>query len=62
MTKIKEGFTKEHYFAAIKLIEQLYKDGNIPDYVFRNILNEYSDIVDTSRFSLQLSDEKEMVL
>ncbi len=62
MTKIKEGFTEEHYFAAIKLIEQLYKDGNIPDYVFRNILNEYSDIVDTSRFSLQLSDEKEMVL
>ena len=62
MTKIKEGFTKEHYFAAIKLIEQLYKDGNIPDYVFRNILNEYSDIVDTSRFSVQLSDEKEMVL
>lgn len=62
MTKIKEGFTKEHYFAAIKLIEQLYKDGNIPDYVFRNILNEYSDIVDTSRFSVQLSNEKEMVL
>lgn len=45
MSKMKAGFTPEHYFAALKLIEQLHKDGKIPAYMFRNMLNEYADVV-----------------
>ena len=30
---------------ALKLIEQLYLDGEISGYVFRNILQEYKDNV-----------------
>ena len=37
-------------FAALKLIEQLYRDGKIPGYIFRNILSDYADIVDESLF------------
>ena len=44
-------YSPAHYFAALKLIEQLYKDGQIPAYMFRNILNEYADIVDLSQFT-----------
>lgn len=39
-------------FAALKLIEQLYKDGELPVHIFRNILKEYADVVDLSKFSL----------
>ena len=42
-----------HYtycFAALKLIEQLFRDGKIPEYMFRNILSEYADIVDETEF------------
>ena len=44
-------YSPAHYFAALKLIEQLYKDGQIPAFMFRNILNEYADIVDLSKFT-----------
>ena len=37
-------------FAALKLIEQLFRDGKIPEYMFRNILSEYADIVDETEF------------
>ena len=37
-------------FAALKLIEQLYRDRQIPAYMFRAIVNDYSDIVDVSQF------------
>ena len=50
-------YSPDHYFAALKLIEQLYKDGGIPAYMFRNILKEYADIVDLSRFAI--TNEKE---
>ena len=50
-------YSPDHYFAALKLIEQLYKDGEIPTYMFRNILKEYADIVDLSRFAI--TNEKE---
>ena len=50
-------YSPDHYFAALKLIEQLYKDGEIPAYMFRNILKEYADIVDLSRFPI--TNEKE---
>lgn len=52
----------EYYFAALKLIEQLYKDGKIPDYMYHNILNEYADIVDISAFIIGQSNKKEELI
>ena len=57
MRKMNTEYTSDHYFAALKLIEQLYKDGEIPAYMFRNILNEYADVVDLSKFTV--TDERE---
>ena len=45
-------YSPTHYFAALKLIEQLFKDGQIPAFMFRNILNEYAGIVDLSQFTV----------
>ena len=39
-------------YAALKLIEQLYKDDHIPAYMYRNILNDYAEIVDLSKFTV----------
>ena len=44
-------YSPAHYFAALKLIEQLYKDRQIPAFMYRNILNEYADVVDLSKFA-----------
>ncbi len=55
--KLNASFSADHYFAALKLIEQLYKDGKIPAYLFRNILNDYADTVDLSQFTIY--DEQE---
>jgi hypothetical protein len=49
--------TPAEIFAALKLIEQLYKDGHIPQYMFKNILYEQSDIVDITEFSWQRKDK-----
>ena len=49
---MKTEYTSDHYFAALKLIEQLYKDGQIPAYMFRNILNKYADVVDLAKFTV----------
>ena len=49
----------EYYFAALKLIEQLHKDGKLPAYIFRNILNDYADVVDLFQFTV--IDDKEGV-
>ena len=57
MSKMNTEYTSDHYFAALKLIEQLHKDGEIPAYMFRNILNDYTDIVDLSKFTIL--EEKE---
>ena len=48
----------EYYFAALKLIEQLHKDGKLPAYIYRNILNDYADVVDLSQFTIL--DDKEV--
>ena len=45
--------TPAEIFAALKLIEQLYQDGHIPQYMFKNILNEHRNIVDITEFNLQ---------
>ena len=57
MSKMNAAYTAEHYFAALKLIEQLHKDGEIPAYMFRNILKDYTDVVDLSKIAI--FEEKE---
>ena len=59
MRKMNTEYTSDHYFVALKLIEQLYKDGEIPAYMFRNILNEYADVVDLSKFTVTEEREEE---
>ena len=41
---------ESNVFGALKLIEQLYLDGEIPGCVFRNILREYQDKINVSDF------------
>lgn len=53
------NYTPDHYFAALKLIEQLYRDGQIPAHMFRSILNDYADTIDLSKFAI--IDEREGV-
>lgn len=57
MDMLKAGLTPAHYFAALKLLEQLHKDGHLPAYMFRNMLREYADVVDISKFTVL--EEKE---
>ena len=59
MNKMNMEYTADHYFAALKLIEQLYKNGEIPAYMFRNILNEYTDVVDLAQFTVIEEREEE---
>lgn len=59
MNKIEMSKNPDYYFAALKLIEQLYKDGRIPNFMYRNILNEYADIVDVTAFVIGNSNKKE---
>ena len=59
MGKMNTEYTSDHYFAALKLLEQLHKDGQIPAYMFRNMLNDYADVVDLSKFTV--IEEKEEI-
>ena len=58
MNKMNMEYTADHYFAALKLIEQLYREGEIPGYMFRNILSEYADVVDLAKFTV-MEERKE---
>ena len=58
ITIIKDN-NPNHIFAALKLCEQLYQDGKIPLYVFRNMVNEYADVVDASKFNFTIQQEGE---
>lgn len=51
MAIIKQKDNSGYNFAALKLIEQLYKDGKISKRMFQNILNDYADTVDLSLFA-----------
>lgn len=47
-------------FSALKLLEQLNHDGHLPAFMFRNIMNDYSEIVDLSKFTVkEVNKEKE---
>lgn len=50
MNSIDISKNPDYCFAALKLIEQLFRDGQIPEFMFRNILNDYADIVDVTEF------------
>ena len=41
---------ERNVFGALKLIEQLYLDGAIPGYVYRNILREHQDEINITDF------------
>ena len=56
---MKTEYTSEHYFAALKLIEQLHKDGEISAHMFRNILRSYANMVDISKFTI-LEEKEDM--
>ena len=51
MNKISVNDSAKH-FAALKLIEQLYLENKIPEYVFKNILYDAKDVVDTTKFAI----------
>lgn len=44
-------------FGALKLIEQLYLDGEIPGYVFRNIIKEHGNSFSVTDFNCYKKDE-----
>ena len=50
MNKIEVDKNPAMVFSALKLIEQLYRDGKISASQFRNILEKYSDVVDIGEF------------
>lgn len=45
-------------FAALKCIEALYQDGHIPEYMFKNILNEYADKINPADFNMKIKEKK----
>ena len=50
---------ENNIFGALKLIEQLYLDGEIPGYVFRKILREYKDDVCIADFTCYKKEKQE---
>ena len=58
MNKMMKNHDAAYCFAALKLLEQAHKDGHSPAFMFRNILNDYADVVDLSQFTVLA--EKEM--
>lgn len=46
-------------YMALKMIETLYRENKIREIVFRNIVNEFSTIMDVSEFSCY-SDKRNM--
>ena len=50
MNNIDISKNPDYCFAALKLIEQLFRDGKIPEFMFHNILNDYADVVDVTEF------------
>ena len=38
-------------YAALRMIEQLTDDDLLPRYIFMNILKDYENIVDTTKFN-----------
>ena len=49
----KKKLDEKMLFAALKLIEQLNHDGYLPEFIFKNILNEYYGKVDITEFKIK---------
>ena len=49
MIKITSGSDYKVY-AALRMIEQLTNDKLIPEYIFKNILNDHRDVVEKMSF------------
>jgi len=50
---MKNKLSEEEYnltYAALKLIENLFKQGKIKKHVFKNILNDFKDTIDLTQF------------
>lgn len=54
MSKMRED--QGTLFGAIKLIEQLYLDGQIPGYIFRNILKEHGNEIEVACFKSYMKE------
>ena len=37
-------------YAALKLVQALYKNGDIPQYLYKNIINDYQKDIDIAEF------------
>ena len=49
---IKIGSSSEYkVYAALRMIEQLTDDDLLDRYIFKNILKDYENIVDTTKFN-----------
>ena len=57
MSKIIDS--KGNIFGALKLIEQLYLDGQIPGYIFRNIMKEYGNDIEVESFKCYANEAHE---
>ncbi len=52
LTKQNQSPRPEYCFSALKLLELLNKEGQLPGYIFRNILNDYKGVVDITQFTV----------
>ena len=62
---VTQNATKQEIDAALKLIGLLYKQGEIPKHVYRNICNDYYgkglDISADARYTIPNTKDKEAV-
>lgn len=49
-------------YIALKMIEGVYKQGLISKTVYRNILNDYKDLIDIEEFLCYIEDNKTTTL
>lgn len=47
-------------YGALKLIEQLYNDGWLPEYVYRGVLADYDDQVNTLDFMTEILETRKV--
>ena len=50
---MKRKISEEEYnatYAALKLIENLFKQGRVKKHIYKNILSDYADVIDISGF------------
>lgn len=50
MSHTTKTYTADHTYAALKLIEALYRDGKISKRMYHNILHDKKYTIDTSLF------------